>query len=134
MKNIKSFSLKYFPILLLLFISVYSFNDKPQRTRSIVNVEKIRVLEAADLSSIAETTADILVVCDRATTIPAGTLPFPQNPIDGQLMMVSSRVQITALTLDAGAIPISGAITTLAAGGAAAWVYDLVSNRWFRHP
>lgn len=101
---------------------------------NIVNVEKIRVVEGADLAAIAATQADMIIVCDRATTIPVATLPFPVTPIDGQIFSVSSRVQITTLTLDAGAIPISGSISTLAAGGAASWIYDLTSNRWFRNP
>lgn len=102
----------------------------------MVSVEKIRVIDQAGLTAIFETTADIIVVVDRTTTIAAGTLPFPPNPIDGQIMSISTRVAITALTLNTGpqAIPISGSISTLAAGGAAGWCYDLVSNRWFRMP
>lgn len=97
-------------------------------------VEKIRVIDAAGLTAIFETTNDIFVVVDRATTIAAGTLPFPVVPVDGQLMMVSTRVAITALTLNSGAIPISGSISTLAAGAAKSWCYDLASNRWFTYP
>lgn len=99
-----------------------------------VGLEKIRVIDAAGLSVIAETEADILVVVDRATTIATGTLPFPAAPRDGQLMGISTRVAITTLTLDTGpgAIPVSGSISTLAAGGTASWIYDQVSNRWFR--
>lgn len=100
----------------------------------IVNVEKIRVVEAVDLASIAVTQADMLVVVDRSTTIAAGTLPMPANPIDGQVFMVSTRSAITALTLNANGIPISGSISTLAAGAAAGWTYDVISNRWFRNP
>lgn len=101
-----------------------------------VGLEKIRVIDAAGVSTIAETEADILVVVDRATTVPSATLPFPANPRDGQLMGISTRVQITALTLDPGpgAIPINGYTVpfNLAANTVQTWIYDQVSNRWFR--
>lgn len=101
----------------------------------MISVEKIRVVDQSGLTAIFETTADMMVVVDRATTIPTATCPMPVAPIDGQIFMLSSRVAITNLTMDAGpqAIPISGTITTLAAGGQAGWIYDLVSNRWFRY-
>lgn len=128
MKKIISTVLTPPMVILLMVIAAFAFSDKPP----LVSVEKIRVVEAADLTGIAETTADILIVVDRATTIPAGTCPMPAVPIDGQVFMISTRSAITALTLNSNGIPISGTITTLAAGGAAGWTYDQVSNRWFR--
>lgn len=121
---------KHISIILLSLGLLFAFSNKPY----LVNVEKIRAVEAADLLTIAETTSDILVVVDRSATIAAGTLPMPANPIDGQMFMVSTRSAITALTLNSNGRPVSGSISTLAAGAAAGWTYDAVSNRWFRIP
>lgn len=99
----------------------------------MVNVEKIRVTQTADLASVPATTADLLLVIDVGTTIASGTLVFPANPIDGQILSVSTRSQITSVSLTASP-PISGAISTLAAGGTVAWVFCQPSNRWFRLP
>lgn len=99
----------------------------------MISVEKIRVVDQSGLTAIFQTTADMIVVVDRATTVPTATCPMPTAPIDGQIFILSSRVAVTNLTMDAGAIPISGNITTLAAGGQAGWIYDTVSNRWFRY-
>lgn len=103
----------------------------------MVNLELIRVIDASGVAGIFETTNDILVVVDRATTVAAATLPFPVNPIRGQLMGISTRIQITSLTLDSGpqAIPISGytAPFLLAANTVLWWIYEDVANRWFRY-
>lgn len=99
----------------------------------MVNIEKIRVVDQSGLSSIPGTTADMLVVVDRATDAPSATLPFPTNPIDGQIYMITSRIEVTALTLDTGSIPISGGVTSILAGEIMGWIYDQVSNRWFSY-
>lgn len=124
------------PVFLgLLLITGIAFADKPTGQRPyLVSVEKMRVVEAADLLGIAETTADVLIVVDRPAAIASGTCPMPANPIDGQVFMISTRSAITSLTLNASGRPVSGTITTLAAGAAAGWTYDQISNRWFRNP
>ena len=76
---------------------------------------------------------DILMIVDISATIAALTIPLPTTPVDGQLFGITTRSIITALTLSLGGIPMSGAITTLAAGGVAWWIYDSTSNRWFRY-
>ena len=116
--------------ILAFCIVMFSFSRK----QYIVSTEKIRVTSAANLASVPSTTADLLLVIDISTTTASGTLVFPTSPIDGQNLSVSTRSAITAVTLNGGGIPISGAITTLAAGGTVAWVYDAASNRWFRNP
>lgn len=97
------------------------------------NVEKIRVTQAADLLTIPATIADMLVVVDRAVAIASGTMPLPANPVDGQIFVLATRVDITALTLDGGAHPISGGVATIKGGDSKAWFYDLASDRWFRY-
>lgn len=103
----------------------------------MISLELIRVVTANDILSIYETTSDILVAVDRDTTVPAATCPFPFNPIKGQLMGISTRVQITALTLDPGPSlrPIAGytAPFNMAANTVLWWIYEDVSNRWFRY-
>ena len=99
----------------------------------MVNVEKIRITTVGDLASVITTTSDMALVIDTAGTVAAGTLVFPSAPIDGQILSVSTRSAVTAVTLDGGGIPISGSISILAAGGTVSWIYDLVSNRWFRY-
>ena len=99
----------------------------------MVNVEKIRVTQEADLATIAMTTADMIVVVDRAITIANGTVPMPANPIEGQIFTLTSRVAFTALTMNAAGRTIYGNITSLAAGVAVGWIYDLGSDAWFAY-
>lgn len=103
----------------------------------MVSIELIRVVTLADISTIAETTADILLAVDRDTTVAAVTCPFPANPIRGQLMGISTRIQITSLTLDSGPngyliCGYSGPF--LLAANTVFWRFFLPdggSNRWF---
>ena len=99
----------------------------------MVNIEKIRVTQEADLGNISMTTADMMVVVDRAITIANGTVPMPANPIEGQIFTLTSRVAFTALTMNAAGRTIYGNITSLAAGVAVGWIYDLGSDAWFAY-
>lgn len=125
-------------IKLLLFGLVFTFigwNAKPDHTRKdVVSTEIIRATSAADLASIPATTADVLVCVDLAGTTANGTLNFPSSPINGQTLSVTTRSAITTITNSSGAIPISGAVTTLAAGAAVAYVYCQPANRWYKNP
>ena len=93
--------------------------------------EKIRATSQQDLTAIAMTIADMIVVVDRETTIVNGTIPMPSNPVDKQEFIVTSRVAISTLTMDAGGRTIYGNITSLPAGVAVGWMYEAVSNSWF---
>ena len=93
--------------------------------------EKIRATTQQDLTAIAMTIADMIVTVDRETTIVNGTIPMPTNPVDKQEFIVTSKVAIVTLTMDAGGRTIHGNITSLPAGVAAGWVYEVVSNAWF---
>jgi hypothetical protein len=96
----------------------------------MVNLEKVRITQAADLASIPGTTADTILFIDRSTVINTGTIPFPSNPIDGQIYMISSRIDIISVTLSTNGRPVSGAITSLSSGDFVGWIYDTTSNRW----
>lgn len=117
-------------LLIVLLIFIISFTGN-KRQPFLVNIEKIRVTQAADLSAIPGTTADMFLVVDRSTALASGTLPFPSDPIDGQIFMVSSRIDIGAVTLSTNGRAISGSIITLGAGDFVGWTYDLASDRWF---
>lgn len=115
-------------IIILVFIISFTGN---KRQPFLVNIEKIRVTQAADLSSIPGTTADMMIVVDRSAAIASGTLPLPANPVDGQIFMISSRVDFGSVILNTNGRAISGAITAVSAGDFVGWVYDLISDRWF---
>ena len=97
----------------------------------MVNVEKIRATQAADLTTIAETTADMCLVIDRALTIVNGTIPLPAVPIDGQIFIITTRTAITNLTLNTNGITIYGGVVTLSANVRVGWIYDAASLAWF---
>lgn len=99
----------------------------------MVSIEKIRIDALQDLDVVADTTADMYLLVDVGFTVAGATLPFPATPVDGQIFGVSTRSQVISVTLSSGTIPISGPITTMLAGSFASWVYDAVSNRWFRY-
>ncbi len=120
--------IKIFVVVIgLALLSFEKSNHKP----FLISVEKIRVTQQSDLDVIAETTADMLIIIDRATAIPSGTCPLPAAPIDGQVFMISTRVDVTIMTLNTNSIPISGNPGAMMAGTIVGWCYDQVSNRWF---
>ncbi len=67
-----------------------------------------------------------------AGTLAAGTLVLPFGPTDGALVRVNSTAAITALTVSGVAVTISGAPTTLTAGGFFTMQYRLSTNTWYR--
>lgn len=97
----------------------------------MTGAEKIRVINAADLLSIPETIADIILILDRETTLANGTLPFPDNPINGQLYTLITKSQITNFGVDTGTKLISGFPTTLLATEMVSWIFDTAANTWF---
>jgi len=96
-------------------------------------LEKIRAVTGNDLDAIAETTMDILVVVDRDTPVVSGECPMPVNPYPKQFFIITTRVDITALTMNANSVgrTIRGNVTSLPANTSVGWVYDDVSNAWF---
>jgi hypothetical protein len=96
-------------------------------------VEMIRVTTGADLAAIALTQQDMMVVVDRATAIVNGTMPMPTTPRDKQSFWISSRVEITNLTLDSGGKTVYENISYLPANKPAGWFYNLEADAWFPH-
>lgn len=68
-----------------------------------------------------------------AGTLATGTVTMPANPVDGMTINLSSSQTITALTLNANTgQSILNALTTLSAGGSAAYLYRASNTTWYR--
>lgn len=96
----------------------------------MVSTEVIRVVQAADLLSIPETTADMLLIFDRDTVLANGTLPFPLNPVNWQTYTLSTKSEVTNFTVDTGGRPINGVPSTLPTG-VTGWIYLTSEDEWF---
>lgn len=85
---------------------------------------------SGSIVSWPDSTADILIVIDNSATLATLTIPFKADPIDGQLMLISVRSAITALTLTS-VKPIRGAATSLAGECIVGWIFDTARDAWF---
>jgi hypothetical protein len=74
-----------------------------------------------------------VLVINPAGTLATGTITMPASPADGMTIRFSSSQIITALTVSANTgQSIVSAVTTLAAGGGAAYIYRLAATTWYR--
>lgn len=74
-----------------------------------------------------------VLVMNPAGTLATGTITMPASPADGMTIRFSSSQIITALTVSANTgQSIVSAVTTLAAGGGAAYIYRLANTTWYR--
>lgn len=74
-----------------------------------------------------------VLVMNPAGTLATGTITMPASPSDGMTVRFSSSQIITALTVSANTgQSIVSAVTTLAAGGGAAYIYRLANTTWYR--
>lgn len=68
-----------------------------------------------------------------AGTLSSGTIIMPVNPVDGMTINISSSQTITSLTHNANTgQTILNPLTTISAGGAAAWLYRISNTTWYR--
>jgi hypothetical protein len=73
------------------------------------------------------------LVINPAGTLATGTITMPAAPADGMVITFSSSQIITALTVSANSgQSIVSAVTTLAAGGGAKYIYCLANTTWYR--
>lgn len=80
-----------------------------------------------------DTTADMLFISGRLTTLAAYTLTYPANPRPFQSFGVSCRHAITTITSQASGREIHMPLTSLPAnGGFAWWTYIPSENYWAR--
>lgn len=75
-----------------------------------------------------DTQQDLTLAHDAGVTA-ALTIPFPANPITGQVFCVTSVSGIAALTMTSGST-IVGALTSLLASGNGTWQY--INSKWMR--
>ena len=74
-----------------------------------------------------------VLVIVPAGTLATGTITMPPAPADGMTIRFSSSQIITALTVNANTGQnIVSAVTTLAAGGGAVYIYRLLNTTWYR--
>ena len=74
-----------------------------------------------------------LLIMNPAGTLATGTITMPSSPVDGMTVRFSSSQIITTLTVSPNTgQSIVGAITTLALGGSAQYMYRLANTTWYR--
>lgn len=76
-------------------------------------------------------TADSIQIIQEAGLAVTLTLAFPPNPVDGQIVNFASVGGVTTLSLNASIGTIMNSLTTLAAGGRFAYIYRVVTNKWY---
>lgn len=73
------------------------------------------------------------LILNPAGTLASGTITLPASPKDGQLCRIVSTAAVSALTLSAATgQTITGAVSTLAANAAVAFLYAAGSSCWYR--
>lgn len=70
------------------------------------------------------TTPFIFIIARNAATMVTGTLEFPSNPIDGQVIKAQFDKSVTSLTYDGHGHNVSGGPTTLAINGSVTFIYS----------
>jgi len=74
-----------------------------------------------------------MLLLDPAGLLATGTVTMPAAPADGQFAFLLSSQVVTALTVSPnGGQSIKGPLTTIAANGAAAWIYRAANSTWYR--
>ena len=73
------------------------------------------------------------LIANPAGTLATGAITMPSSPADGMVIAFNSTEIITALTVNANTgQSIVSAVTTLAAGGGAKYIYSLANTTWYR--
>jgi hypothetical protein len=73
------------------------------------------------------------LILNPAGTLATGTITMPANPSDGMTISFSSSQIITLLTVSANTgQSIVSAVTSLALGGGAVYIYRLANTTWYR--
>lgn len=73
------------------------------------------------------------LIAEPAGTLATGAITMPSTPADGMVIAFNSTQIITTLTVSANTgQSIVDAVTTLAAGGGAKYIYRLANTTWYR--
>lgn len=75
---------------------------------------------------------NVFLLITPISTLAAGTIFMPANPVDRQEVFAHCTTLITALTINGNGSNLSGAPTTIAAGGFFRMRYDKVLGTWYR--
>lgn len=70
-------------------------------------------------------------IANPSGTLATGTIKMPATPLDGQIVSISTTQTITTLTHDGNGKTISNALTTITAGQAFAYIYNLSDTTWY---
>lgn len=81
-------------------------------------------------ATVAISVPNTSLVVEPAGLLAALTINMPPTPADGDDVRISSTQAVTALTLGGGTIV--GAITALAVGSFAQYVYRAANTSWYR--
>lgn len=80
----------------------------------------------------AQDTKQDLVMIHEATLALTFTFAFPANPRDGQTVTMISTGGVTTLSLTAVVGSIVNALTGMAAGSPATYMYYASTNKWYK--
>lgn len=81
-------------------------------------------------ATVAVTVPNTSLILEPAATLAALTVNMPSSPADGDEVRFSSTQIVTVFTIGAGTIV--GAITSLAIGSFASYVYRAANTSWYR--
>ena len=97
----------------------------------MVNLVKQYSTLTSGTITIVDTKQDIQLIHNESSLAATLTINFPATPTDGQIFSIASILGVTLLTLFS-TLSIVAAITSLAAGGFASYMYDITANKWIR--
>jgi hypothetical protein len=91
---------------------------------------EVSPVDAANITIPDTTGVYIIAPASGLTTL---TVKLPLLPTDTQLVRIAGAVSAVAgLTLSGNGAGVVGAITSLAVGGFASYVYNQIDNKWYR--
>jgi len=72
------------------------------------------------------------VLLNPAGSLLSLTITFPDAPVDGDIIVISSSQAITTLTINGNGKTVNSALASLSLGGFGRWCFDSSVNIWFR--
>jgi hypothetical protein len=85
-------------------------------------------------TTITQSSTSVWLILTPTGTLAVGTIALPGvgYATDGQEVLVNTTQAVTALTVSASGLTVTGAPTTLAANAAFRMRYDAVNTTWYR--
>lgn len=92
-----------------------------------------QIVAPATGATVTIAATEQILILNHAATIAALTVVFPEAPKDGNTIEIFSRSIVTALTItSAKAIATGHTVTTIAAAGNLAFIYNDADSSWYR--